>query len=113
MSTVLNHALRRSGLWFRRANPNGRSFEVAARHVRLYSGPLRPTKKPLLDKNSGTILGVTAGLLLGGFYVSQCVFLSLRARDVFPMVKRPNVSCEEYLPILEKLTGTAPLWRQV
>ncbi|KAF8181942.1 peptidase family M48-domain-containing protein [Mycena galopus ATCC 62051] len=40
--------------------------------ARLYSqGPLSGGKRPLLDRSSGTILGVTAGLLLGGFYVSH------------------------------------------
>ncbi|KAJ7308676.1 peptidase family M48-domain-containing protein [Mycena albidolilacea] len=44
--------------------------------TRFYSprpsgGPLSGPSRPLLDRNSGTLLGVTAGLLLGGFYVSH------------------------------------------
>jgi len=38
----------------------------------LYSqGPPKSESKPLLDRKSGTWLGVTAGLLIGGFYVSH------------------------------------------
>ncbi|KAJ7255792.1 peptidase family M48-domain-containing protein [Mycena haematopus] len=40
--------------------------------ARLYSqGPPRGASRPWLDRTSGTVLGVTAGLLAGGFYVSH------------------------------------------
>ncbi|KAJ7236339.1 hypothetical protein C8J57DRAFT_1194372 [Mycena rebaudengoi] len=39
--------------------------------MRPYSQGLPSGRRPLLDRTSGTILGATAGLLLGGFYVSH------------------------------------------
>ncbi|KAF7345324.1 Peptidase-M48 domain-containing protein [Mycena sanguinolenta] len=58
--------------FLRRARPwTGQAvgIRLAARH---YSqGPLRGPSRPWLDRTSGTVLGVTAGLLAGGFYVSH------------------------------------------
>jgi hypothetical protein len=67
---VLRQFLRRSQLGLRKAFPTRAP-------TRFYSEGQSGGKRPLLDRTSGTYLGVTAGLLLGGFYVSQFVLSSI------------------------------------
>ncbi|KAJ6489946.1 peptidase family M48-domain-containing protein [Mycena sanguinolenta] len=57
---------------FRRARPWMGQVIGSRLAVRQYSqGPLSGSSRPWLDRTSGTVLGVTAGLLAGGFYVSH------------------------------------------
>ncbi|KAF8205278.1 peptidase family M48-domain-containing protein [Mycena galopus ATCC 62051] len=52
--------------------PKGVVGRRATKSTRFYSWePPKSARRPLLDRTSGTILAATAGLLMGGFYVSH------------------------------------------
>ncbi|KAJ6562604.1 peptidase family M48-domain-containing protein [Mycena capillaripes] len=69
MSTM---ALRQALLSRSRSSFAWKSFGNPVARPRFYSrASSNDARKPLLDRKSGTWLGVTAGLLLGGFYVTH------------------------------------------
>jgi len=81
MSMVLRQFLRRS-------QPDLRKSFPTRAPTRFYSEGQSGGKRPLLDRTSGTYLGVTAGLLLGGFYVSHLESVPETGRRRFMAVSK-------------------------